>query len=71
MNEERRRRLVGQYAAMAAPPDRLRAVKHYQDLARQAELNRLEAERERIIGALVTAQQRIDELKTEAAKEQK
>lgn len=65
MNEERRRRLVGQYAAMAAPPDRRRAVEHYQGMARQAELNRLEAERERIIGALVTAQQRIDELRSE------
>lgn len=37
MNEERRRRLAGQYAAISTPPDRRRAVQQYQAMAREAE----------------------------------
>lgn len=44
MNEIHRRRLAGQYASMSTPPDRRRAVQHYQDMARESEQIRRERE---------------------------
>jgi hypothetical protein len=67
MNECQRRRLAGQPVSMSTPPDRRRAVQHYEDMARESEHIRREREAQdeidRLRGELAAAHRTISELK--------
>lgn len=66
MNEIHRRRLAGQPVSAATPPDRRRAVQHYEAMAREAEIHRLHAEQDKLIDELLAINQRIKELRAKA-----